>query len=223
MVAQIVPLTLGLYFGLVASVIYGQVLLAVVLAWVASPVIFFFYAVRYERHEYGRGESVGQVFKSVFDPKAQAWSFLLGDIVILPAAFGVAAHSWGHRPVSGLSSLELMGLGASLVAGAIAGLVFHFVMDRAAYEAAGFRASLDSPTKWVHDFVTYPAMFGALLFTGLPLVAQVSWHMVVVLMLVGIWAVLGVVVDGRRGKTLVPWGHPPFDLERGQVVARTSR
>ncbi|RYX78465.1 hypothetical protein EON76_06245 [bacterium] len=213
------------YTALVLAVYYGYVIPAVIAAWIASPVIFLAHALAYERGECGRGITVREVFSSVFSPRRQAWSFLFGDLILLPGVFGVTAHAWSQHPVESFSTGWLAWLFVSLVLGCVAGIVFHFVIDKPAYEEAGHAASLNSPTKWIHDFVTYPSLFGALLFAVPAIVPDIGldWHTIVVMELLATWGLLGVVVDGRRGKTLVPWGHPAFDLERGEVIWHTLR
>lgn len=225
MVGQILPLTTLLYLALAISIYNGQVITSVVVAWIASPVIFFCYALRYEKQKAGRGETTAQVAASVFNPKRQAWSFLFGDLIVLPAVFGVIAHAWSQRSIQSFTVGWIIWLFASLAIGSLAGLIFHFVIDKPAYESKGFSVNLDSPTKWIHDMVTYPVLAGAIVF-ALPVVVSdngsFGWHEFVIFGLLVTWAFLGMVIDEQRGKTLVPWGHPPFDLERGEVITHTS-
>ena len=212
------------YTALVLTVYYGHVVPAVVAAWVASPFIFLVHALAYERGKYGRGVTVREVFSSVFSPRRQAWSFLFGDLILLPAVFGVTAHAWSQHPVRSFSTGWLAWFFISLAVGVVTGLAFHFVMETPAYKKDGHAASLNSPTKWMHDFVTYPTLVGALLF-AIPVImpdAGFDWHAIVVMQLLAAWGLL-CVADGRRGKTLLPWGHPAFDLERGEVISRTLR
>ena len=222
-------LVLALYAALVGVTLLGNGGTAVFLAWLASPILFYLVALLTERDpvaQGGRGTTAGQVFKSVFSLRTQAWSFVFGDILLLPAAFAVAADRWSQtEPAS--RELPLWWWLLSLIIGTAAGLGFHFKMDMPAYIKAGYGLSMKSPTKLLHDLVTYPVLFSGLLFVFGPLfitaITQWQWdsHVVAILVLVAVWLVLGAVFDGnlrQKRQSKIPWGHPRYDLAREECV-----
>ena len=226
-------LVLALYATLVGVTLQGDSGSAIVLAWLASPILFYLMALLTERGPValgGRGTTAGQVFVSVFSLRTQAWSFIFGDILLLPAAFAVAANKWSQTNAID-RELPAWGWLLCLVIGAAAGLGFHFKMDKPAFIKAGYGLSLNSPTKLLHDFVTYSVLFGGLLYVFVPLVVTVrswdSWqwhwdsHVFTILVLVGIWLVLGAVLDGnlrQKRQSKIPWGHPRYDLVREECL-----
>lgn len=203
-----------LYPWITLATTTGNGVLAVVLAWVASPVIFVVLAFLYETgavENGGRGTSLREVVRNVFDTKIQATSFVWGDTVILPFAFFIAADKWSQMSFRG----ELM-IGwhmAGLILGIAAGLGFHYALDRPGYKKRGHAASLDSPTKLFHDFVSYLVLFGGLFYSFFPLFVT-TWfnlHTIMIIAAVVFWGYLGIKKDGGNADKLVPWGHPHFD------------
>lgn len=216
----------SLYVLLAAATVSGEVIYAILLAWLASPILFPVLALIYERFSVehgGRGGTAKEVMKSVFSHKTQAWSFLYGDTLILPLAFALAAGRW-HEAAS-YRTVSVWWFVLCLVVGLLVGYGFHYKMETPGYTKAGFAESLNSPTKLFHDFVTYPALFGGLLFALGPLIvgpewpSQVNFHTVAILALVGCWAFVGMKWDSERAqKGLIPWGHPRFDLDQLSVL-----
>lgn len=211
-----------------ATTLWHNWLVVVMVAWFASPILFLIFALIFERESVeagGRGATVGQVFASVFNPRKQAWSFLVGDLIILPAAFAVAALRWSMSDYRMDLSLLWWWI-ASFAIGVVAGCGFHYGIDRPEFTKKGMAASLNSPTKLLHDFVSYPVLIGGLFFVVGPILLDTNgydfahaWHLYVILGLVAVWFVLGVVVDARRAKALAPWGHPGFDLKEEMCIS----
>lgn len=205
-----------------ATTLWHDWLAAVATAWLASPILFPVFALIFERESVeagGRGATVREVLTSVFSPRTQAWSFLLGDLVILPGAFAVAALRWSTSDYR-IDLSVLWWLIVSLAFGVAAGFGFHYGIDKPGFTEKGKAASLNSPTKLLHDFVSYPVLGGGLLFAVGPIWLDTrwndlahDWHLYAILALVAAWLVLGAVVDARRAKRLSPWGHPGFDLK----------
>lgn len=198
-----------------------NVLLVFAVAWVASPILFFVFAYTYERASKsagGRGATAKEVFVSVFGPKEQAYSFLYGDTLLLPGALAAAAYYWQNTDNRVDLSLWWWWI-LSLVIGIAAGFGWHFKMETPGYTEKGFAPSLNSPTKLFHDFVSYPVLFGGLVFVTFPMFFHIRWDLwadwpiVAILALVGAWLFLGAKVDNDRAKKLVPWNHSGYDLE----------
>lgn len=235
----LVPLAVGL--GMLGAQVLTNRLpwwWAPLFVWVASPAVFMLFALAFEmgpvRQGY-RGVTLKQVLLNVFNHEKQSWAFLYGDTIVLPLAALFIAHGWA----SGMATMSQTGLLWSFmlcaVIGAAAGWAFHEKLERPGYTKAGYAASLDGWTKFIHDFVTYPVISGVLLFAGVPLLVTVhgwwfwqwdwrfNWHTIPVLVLIGTWAVLGMVCDGRRAIRLIPWGHPEYDPEREECFISTLR
>lgn len=201
-----------LYPWLTSVTTSGYSVLAVLVAWTASPILFLTWAILLESksvQDGGRGETFPAVFWSVFSHKKQAWSFLYGDTILLPFAFLIVADKWGQ--IGDRSSMTpSWWWWLSLALGIAAGAGFHYKVDKPGYTQRGYAASLHSPTKLFHDFVSYPVLFGGLLYSFGPLFIT-SWfnlHTILVLVLVAVWFCLGAKLDNDRANELVPWGHP---------------
>lgn len=221
-------LTVSLYVLITtATTLWHDWPVVVATAWFASPILFPVFALIFERESVeagGRGATVGEVLKSVFSLRRQAWSFIFGDWIILPAAFVVATLRWSTSDYRIDLSLLWWWI-ASLAIGTAAGFGFHYGVDKPGFTQKGKGASLNSPTKLIHDFVSYPVLFGGLLFAVGPILLDTrwndlahDWHLYAILALVAVWFVLGAVVDGRRAKELSPWGHPGFNLKEETCI-----
>jgi hypothetical protein len=211
--------TVLLYAWLTSAIIGGNRSSAVLVALIASPISFLALALTFEKTQAGRGESVIAVIKSVFSFKKQAWSFIIGDLLLLPVVAYWLADKWAiidDRFRVQPPSWWLL----SLLLGVVAGGAFH-AMDKKGYAELGHAKSIDAPTKLFHDFVTYPVLFGGFLYAFVPMVINsgVSPQAVGVVLFVALWAVLGIVRDGGKAKELAPWGHPWFDWLRMEPVA----
>ena len=223
---NLIVMTVGLYIILTAAVISGiSVILTCLAAWLASPILFCLLAVVYEkapRSRGGRGETAWQVLKDVFHLRTRAWSFIIGDIIILPAAFAIATDKWSMSEND--NGLAIWWLVVCLLVGISVGMYVYYRIDTTVYTTAGFADSLNAPTKLFHDFVSYPVLTGASICTFVPLIMtpdnrmpwtwewHVNVHTIGIVGLIAIWFALNV-IDGQRG--LVPWGHPKFDPLRG--------
>jgi hypothetical protein len=209
----LVALSVLLYLWLTAAITGGDPWIAALVCWVSSPILFLCLAYFFETSSTGsgRGASFGSAFKSVFSLKKQALSFIIGDILLLPAAAWLAADKWSQA--TDRSGLTWSWWVLSLLLGGIAGAAFHYLLDKPGYTNRGYASNLDSPTKLFHDFVSYPVLFGGLLYAFIPLVGAtwINGHTIPIVLLIAGWAVLGKKVDGDRAGTLVPWGHPAFD------------
>jgi hypothetical protein len=227
------------FCGLTVTVLYiyltrltiegGSVFYVILVTWVTSPISFYIMAIFFENDPIvhgGRGETAIEVFKNVFNLKTQAWSFIFGDIFVLPAAFVVAAHKWSEMP--GLIDPPVWWLVMCLITGSVVGLGFHFWYEKPLYIQQGAGESLDSPTKLLHDFVSYPVLFGGLLCVFVPLVVTPSarelpwlqaWYLndsvIKIMLLIAIWSTLGVIDHFRN---LIPWGHPKYAVEQQRCI-----
>lgn len=167
-----------LWIGLVTW--RDQPMIMVLTALLASPLLLLFLRMFLED---GRP-------KGLFNPSTQSWAFLFGDIVWLPLAFGAAAY--GQRFVPSDSWFRTpWWLVACVIVGGIAGGAFH-KLDQGAYIGAGYGQALMSPTKLAHDFVSYPLLFGGLLFLALPVVVHhFLWSGAAALAGVLLWGAMG--------------------------------
>lgn len=167
-----------LWIGLVTW--RDQPVAAVAIALLSSPLLLLFLRMFVED---GRP-------KGLFNPATQSWAFFFGDVLWLPLAFAAAA--FGQRFVPDDSWFRTSWwLGVCVVVGGIAGIVFH-KLDQAAYVTAGHGQAVMSPSKLAHDFVSYPLLFGGLLFLAVPVVIH---HFV----WAGAISVAGVLLWGAMG------------------------
>lgn len=196
----------------------GDYIWAPIAAIVVSPVIF----TGIRKAELGR--SFRYVIARVFSHRRQSHAFLYGDLIMLPFAFATVAHAYATTD-AGWLNLPTWWILVSGFVGLLGGALFHFALEAPAYTEAGYRAELKSPSKIYHDFVVYPVLLGSLLCTGGRLLRieehglafwrwNYSAHVWVVLACVAVWGILGTVVDGRRAKYLIPWGHVPVPMFR---------
>lgn len=222
-IRQFLTLSVFLYAVLTLVVFfYPNLVLTVLVAWLASPILFLVIAFVCERDVNGRGATVGQVFKSVFSLKTQAWSFIFGDLLFLPFALAVAANNWYETNNRVDFSLWWWWF-LSLLIGVATGFGWH-ASEKKGYESSGFGDNLNSPTKLFHDFVSYPVLFGGIVFAFVPMLFHIQWDFIadlpVVLVILSLvaWAGLGV-ADTLRAKTCSPWGHPKYDLKNDVCLA----
>lgn len=197
------------FYGLVRSVINDHLVLAVVFALLASPVPMALTRLFIED---------GSV-RDMFDVRLQSWTFIFGDIFALPFAAAMATLGWRSLDkVGGHWYTGHIWLVVAAFIGVLAGIAFH-VNDSAAYRAAGAEVSLNSPTKLLHDFVAYPALFGAIVCVGVPLLissidlsfpyVHIDVQPYAYLMLVGLvsWFAFGI-LDGSVHKPQPANMHP---------------
>lgn len=209
----------SLYVILTAYTVVAGSWMAGVVAWVSSPILLFVYALLFERMPVaagGRGETVLAVFKNLFSIREQSWAFIFGDWLLLPGAFVIAALKWSVADYRIDVSLWWWWWILSLVIGGLAGTWFHFVVDKPAYSRVGRAASLQAPTKLLHDFVSYPVLAGGLLFALVPMVFELQWtwssdwNLYTILVLIGLWIAIQF-FDKPRAR--IPWTHPMYSLE----------
>lgn len=152
----------------------------------------------------------------MFNPKTQSWAFLFGDGIFLPAAmlFIALGREGSALPTFADSSMWLVNAG---VIGLLAGNIFH-IMEVSNYRKQDAMDALDAPTKIWHDYVVYPVLVGTIVWAGWPLLVadwQGLWAFFslwtwLALASVGVWIVLGVVLDGKRGLRVYDM-HPAWD------------
>lgn len=195
---------------LVKSVRDGNAFIAVTCVLLASPILLAILAVEVE----------GRQLNELVSLRHGAWSFLIGDTLVLTSAVAFAALGWRSISHEGwivswwwTMSCALIGLGA--------GALFHkWEIGKYMREGAGDR--LLSPTKLAHDFVAYPVLFGALTCIGIPLLMHRSWHSWAALVcVIIIWGGLAV-CDGLRGLSPLEL-HPGWDATDFRVVALEIR
>jgi hypothetical protein len=200
---------LGLYLAALWAVLIHQrdhPFVVVQVAWLASPLLLLVLRVTLE----------DGLPEGLFSWKTQSWAFLFGDILWLPMAFGFAAY--GQRFVPDDSVFRsFWWLTVCVVVGVGAGLLFHS-MDTGAYIDAGSEWALKSPSKWAHDFVAYPLLFGGLFYLGLPVaVHHFKWTGAVILLGVLLWIAMGGkdTVSKPRPANLHPdWNEGTFSVRK---------
>lgn len=174
-------------------------------AWLASPVLLFVLRVFLED-----GQPEG-----LFDPGRASWTFLFGDLIGLPLAMGAAAVGQRQLGDSGWFRSPLWLL-CCIVLGILAGAAFHFLMDQPAYVEAGWGQALYSPSKVAHDFVSYPLLFGAITWLGVPvLVHEFMWSGAVALIGVLVWVAMAAkdATNPPRPQDL----HPKWSADKFRV------
>jgi hypothetical protein len=152
----------------------------------------------------------GRTLGEMFNPVHASWSFMFGDTFVLTTALSLCAAGWTSVPSdSWFRSPDWVLIG--MLVGFAGGLAFHW-WDGGNYTREGAEALLNSPTKLAHDFAAYPALLGALVSMGVPVLAYWSsaskW---VILCLVLHLALMG--LDALRA-THPDWSisFTPFDL-----------
>lgn len=124
-------------------------------------------------------------------PKTQSWTFLFGDAIALPLAFGAAAMSWSQHPSSvGRHKVVIV---FSVVTAVCVSYMFRNA-DSLRYRRSGNGDRLKSPTKLWHDFIVYPVLTAVLLLIGIPVLTGYFGTIECWIMLAGValWALFGV-------------------------------
>lgn len=177
-------------------------------AWLASPLPLLF--LRFVLEDGTPAVS--------FDLSTQSWALLLGDVFFLPAAMATVAYGQQFVPAESMFR-SWQWLVVCVAAGLAAGFAFHFLMEVKAYTDAGWAEALMAPTKLFHDFVSYPFLFGALLYLGIPVLAHQFWW-------IGAAGLAGVLLWGAAAfhdatKPPRPQDlHPLWDTENFSVIRR---
>lgn len=125
----------------------------------------------------------------VFNPITQSWAFLFGDIFIAIAA-GLNALAWRRLRFSygyQFPARVILGVIAfTLLLGAAGGILFHLSEWRG--EAYGHAVLvLQSPTKLMHDLVTYTILLACLAYGIVPLLYRQPWAWTALLVGPGMW------------------------------------
>lgn len=152
---------------LVLSVRGGHPLLAFLAVWLASPIPLYFLRFTLE----------DSWSSSNFKLSEQSLAFLAGDFIILPLLASFAARGWKKidktrknklKPRWYMSGWWMIG---SFIIGIVVSAGFHYG-EIEAYTSAGYELALLSPTKILHDFITYPVMVGGLVCVAVPVVIK---------------------------------------------------
>lgn len=101
------------------------------------------------------------------DPSRQSWSFLFGDAIILPLAGAMIALMARHNGSSFV--FHWWWQVTAVICGLIVGFGFR-LMDKPNYDLAQY----NSPSKIVHEFVSFPVLASVLVW-GLPLLVTSYW------------------------------------------------
>lgn len=199
-----------------AALIYagksGQPFAAAFMIWAASPLLILMLRFTLERDwEIGRQLSTYGLGK-------QSWAFILGDTIALPFTAFVLALAWRTLDVSGNRwFMSWWWLPVCVLVGLAFGYWFHFIQDGPAYINAGVPEALNSPTKWAHDFVSYPVILGGLLYLGAPVLAHQFWpYGAIGLIGIVLWFGFGA-RDAFAGLNPVLF-HPQWDVSRFRVI-----
>lgn len=212
---------LGVFLALygtmtLAALIYagrsGQPFAAAFMIWTASPILILMLRFTLEL-EWDIGREA-----STYLPSNQSWAFLFGDTIALPFTAFVLALAWRRLDVS--SSRWFMSwwwLPLCVVVGLAFGYWFHFIQDGPAYINASVPEALNSPTKWAHDFVSYPVIMAGLLYLGVPVLTHLFWPY-------GAAGLLGIALWFAFGARDMSAGldpslfHPQWDTDRFSVI-----
>lgn len=150
--------------ALMTAITRGHPVAAIMVVLVSSPVAMVLVAWKLEPK--------GRV-RQVLNPRSQSWMFLFGDSLGLTTTAAALAVAWCHMPDGWYTSVWWAL--ASAVIGIVGGDLYHYV-DSGAYKAAGAQEALKSPTKQVHDRLTYSVLLGGLVYGGVPVLIEVWSH-----------------------------------------------
>lgn len=128
----------------------------------------------------------------LLSPRRQSWTFLFGDTLALPLAFGAIGSAGIAHDINTRSDRVLMAwsIGVAVV---VTGAFVTF--DRPNYTKTGNKDRLLSPTKLWHDWIVYPVLVAALVYFGVPVLLSGSSSAGFWLILVGLasWIGLGAI------------------------------
>lgn len=155
----------------------------------------------------------------VLNPKNQSWAFEFGDPFCIAPALVITALAWRDIPRDESHFYEQWWwMLTSAAVGLLFGLTFY-VVDGAKYRKADVTKALKSPSKICHDLVVYPILSGTLVYGGVPLLFERSWHTWWVLGLFVAWLLLAV-CDGVRNPD-PRWLHPRWDVANFRMMSNT--
>ena len=133
----------------------------------------------------------------ILSPKTQSWSFLFGDSIALPLAFGAAAYGYIVVPDHSFFSSNLYIL-ISLLTAVVITFFWHKLLDKPQYVRRDSADLLSSPSKLWHDYVVYPTLSAGLMLIGLPVVWYGLYESGYLIILgISVWLVLGI-YDSKR-------------------------
>ncbi len=158
---RIVTMTV-LFILLALSIQSGYSVWAGAVVLLASPVAMALTALLFE--------PAGRL-RQVFDLKTQSWTLLFGDVFGLTTVVAALAVAWRNMPVESWGT-SWWWAAVSYIAGFLLGKILHNTETKA-YKAKGASELLASPTKQVHDFLTFPVCSGGIICGGVPVVVQV--------------------------------------------------
>ena len=208
--------TKWLYSRLINAVRNGKPFRAASSVWLASPIPLSIIVVFGEHRP----------FASLLDLSKMPLSLIIGDSIVLPAAAAIAA--WSVKMSAGLENLAPHTLKRNDVAdspltwwvclllGLAAGIRFH-VWDAGNYATAHLDSLVWSISKMWHDLVTYPSLFGGLLFAFVIIIVKATQYRgrfagAFLICILG-WLCLGI-YDGSRGLDARNF-HSPCNLQCG--------
>lgn len=152
-----------LFLATITIVRHGRRWMAVLCVLVASPISMAVTRQAFEPH---------QSIVRMFEPSFQSWLFIFGDILGLTLMFYALAWAWSgivRDPSAWYSQWWWYAISAAI--GLAAGHGFH-TLDGAGYAKQNASGALLSPTKLVHDYLTFPVIVGAATFLVVPLLIR---------------------------------------------------
>jgi hypothetical protein len=155
----------------------------------------------------------------LFDLKHGSWAFLIGDaglgLAVMAGSYTRNSHHWDNSSWGSSTTWAAV----ALIVGYGMGLGFHYVLDKGGYTKVRADALLYSPSKMAHDFVTYPALAGAMVYICVPVAFSSIWRYNTgpyLMMLAFLVWIVGVAHDASG---LDVWKlHPVYDWKQHKVV-----
>lgn len=194
--------TVFAYAQLVQCIRNGQPFMSAAWILLASPAPLYLVAITIEDRSLKLSEF-----------SIQSWSFLFGDIMVLPVMAAMLAKAWQHLPwQAGLQVWWQSRLWwvFCLVIGTSAGIVFH-IMERTNYDPLAW----NSPSKLIHDFCAYTVLAGGLLFGLIPALFAsgdgARWYVLIAVICLLVWVGLVIAdntlhkLDGRNLHSMFNW------------------
>ncbi len=171
---------------------------AVLTIWMCSIFVMYLWREKYEAPK----------APQLLDLKKGSWAFLLGNTIFLPLAAVCAVTGWHNSDFSNWGESPNWML-ACLGIGLVAGGTFH-LLDCLNYRQVGAGLALMSPTKVAYDFITYPVLFGGLVYAGTPMLLNWNLASACMAICIVIWAFLCMrdMVYSLNPKDLHPAWYP---------------
>jgi|GEM_PF-3669855 len=196
-------LTIGLSFLLCYNIRRGNRWWAAATIWLASPVPIL-------------GVGVGMEQRNVLDmlnPAKQALSALFGDLLVLPVVVWLMAYAVKQSANTTFTVADRWRWMWCWAVGCAGGLLFHL------YDAPHYtRLAVNSPSKYTHDYLAWPAIMAGLLF-GFIVVLRSSTTRKLGFMALGAFAIFLALMTLD---TIAPhWNaplHVQYDWNTGKVI-----